>query len=150
MESQWLPGPVGEMLRSSGLATTTTVPVGKLVTTTTHVGLDLENGQLIKGTPEDEFTAIFVCLDAALRNAGVRGGVADAHKITAYLISPADEPILLKTFRERYPGRSPAWGTVIVPAIVVPDTRAELQAEAMLLADQKALAIFDSIRQTKI
>ncbi|WZH39195.1 Endoribonuclease L-PSP family protein [Fusarium acuminatum] len=132
MESQWLPGPVGEMLRSSGLATTTTIPVGKLVTTTTHVGLDLENGRLIKGTPEDEFTAIFVCLDAALRNAGVRGGVADAHKITAYLISPADEPILLRIFRERYPGRSPAWGTVIVPAIVVPDTRAELQAEAIL------------------
>lgn len=134
VESKWLPGPVGEMLRSAGIATTTTVPFsGKLVTTTTHVGLDLDTGKLVTSTLEDEFTAIFICLDAALQNAGVRRGVGDAHKITAYLIDPADEPTLQKIFRERYPGHSPAWGTAVVRAIVVPKMRAEVQAEAMLL-----------------
>ena len=134
IESKWLPGPVGEMLRSSGIATTTTVPLtGKLVTTTTHVGLDLSTGALITSSIEDEFTAIFDCLDAALQLAGIEGGVGDAHKITAYLINPTDEPTMQKIFRERYPGRSPAWATVIVPAIVVPRMRAEVQAEAMLL-----------------
>ncbi|PCG90293.1 YjgF/Yer057p/UK114 family [Penicillium occitanis (nom. inval.)] len=136
VESKWLPGPVGEMLRSAGIATTTTVPFsasGKLVTTTTHVGLDLNTGALVTSSIEDEFTAIFVCLDAALRNAGVQRGVGDAHKITAYLINAADEPILQRIFRERYPGHCPAWGTAIVPAIVVPNMRAEVQAEAMLL-----------------
>lgn len=134
VESKWLPGPVGEMLRSAGIATTTTVPLsGKLVTTTTHVGLDLNTGALVTSSLEDEFTAIFVCLDAALRNAGVQRGVGDTHKITAYLIDPADESTLQRIFRERYPGHSPAWGTAIVPAIVVPNMRAEVQAEAMLL-----------------
>jgi len=123
------------MLRSIGLATTTTVPLtGKLVTTTTHVGLDLNTGELIKSSIEDEFTAIFVCLDAALRNAGVGGGVGDAHKITVYLVNPSDEEVMQKIFRERYPGRSPAWATAIVAAIVLPGMHAEVQAEAMLLA----------------
>lgn len=134
IESKWLPGPVGEMLRSSGIATTTTVPLtGKLVTTTTHVGLDLSTGALITSSIEDEFMAIFACLDAALHHAGIEGGVGDAHKITAYLVKPTDEPTMLQIFRERYSGRSPAWATVIVPAIVVPRMRAEVQAEAMLL-----------------
>ncbi|KAK5789885.1 hypothetical protein VI817_009008 [Penicillium citrinum] len=134
MESKWLPGPVGEMLRSSGIATTTAVPLnGKLVTTTTHVGLDLATGDLITSSREDEFTAIFICLDAALQHAGVRRGVGDAHKITAYLIDRDDESILQKIFRNRYPGHSPAWATAVVSAIVVPNMRAEVQAEAMLL-----------------
>jgi enamine deaminase RidA (YjgF/YER057c/UK114 family) len=123
------------MLRASSIATTTTVPLtGKLVTTTTHVGLDLNTGELITSSIEDEFTAIFVCLDAALRLAGIKGGVGDAHKITAYLVNPADEQSMIKIFRERYSGSSPAWATVIVPAIVVPKMRAEVQAEAVLLA----------------
>ncbi|KAF2963965.1 hypothetical protein GQX73_g9607 [Xylaria multiplex] len=134
MESQWLPGPVGEMLRSASIATTTTVPLtGKLVTTTTHVGLDLETGALITSSVDEEFTAIFVCLDAALRNAGVEGGVGDAHKITAYLLNGDDEPTMQRIYRERYPGRAPAWATVIVPAIVVPNMRAEVQAEAIVV-----------------
>ncbi|OQE16106.1 hypothetical protein PENSTE_c025G08687 [Penicillium steckii] len=134
MESKWLPGPVGAMLRSSGIATTTAVPLnGKLVTTTTHVGLDLATGHLVTSSREDEFTAIFTCLDAALRNAGIQRGMGDAQKITAYLIDQDNEPILQKIFRNRYPGHSPAWATAVVSAIVVPNIRAEVQAEAILL-----------------
>ena len=136
IESKWLPGPVGEMLRSAGVATTTTtsLPVtGKLVTTTTHVGLDLNTGEPVKGTPDEEFDAIFNCLDAALRQAGVDQGVGQAHKVTAYLVNGHDEPTLQRVFRNRYPGHAPAWATVVVPSIVVPGMRAELQAEAFSL-----------------
>ena len=133
MESNWLPGPVGQMLRTAGIATTSTTPLtGKLVTTTTHVGLDLETGTLVTSSLEAEFTAIFVCLDAALCQAGVQGGTGGAHKVTAYLLDRDDEPIMQRIFRERYPGHAPAWATVITPAIVVPGMHAEVQAEAML------------------
>lgn len=122
------------MLRSASIATTTTVPLsGKLVTTTTHVGLDLNSGKLVTNSIEDEFTAIFVCLDAALRQAGVRNGVGQAHKVTAYMVNPADESTMQHIFRQRYPGHAPAWATVAVPVIVVPGMRAEVQVEAFLL-----------------
>lgn len=134
MESKWLPGPVGEMLRSAGIATATIAPMnGQLVTTTTHVGLDLNTGGIINNSIEEEFEAIFVCLDVALREAGVHRGLAQAHKITAYLINAADEGTMQRIFRSRCHGHAPAWATVIVPAIVAPGARAEVQAEAMAL-----------------
>ncbi|KAH8157244.1 hypothetical protein CIB48_g11005 [Xylaria polymorpha] len=80
---------------------------------TTHVGLDLDTGRLITSSIQDEFTAIFVCLDAPLRHAGIERGVGDAHKITAYLVNPNDEPAMQTIFREMYPGSSLAWAKVV-------------------------------------
>ena len=77
---QNLPGPVGDCLKHASLATTAIVPVpvshtSSLVFTTSHIGLDLKTGKLVKDTATAEFEAIFACLDAALKNAGVAEGL---------------------------------------------------------------------------
>ncbi|KAL1836111.1 hypothetical protein VTK73DRAFT_5201 [Phialemonium thermophilum] len=129
---QWLPGPVGEMLRSASLATTATIPLnGALVVTTGHVGVDLKTGNLVTSSLEDEFNAVFDCLDAALRNAGVDRGLAAAHKIAAYFVRAEDEALMLSLFRKRYPGHTPTWTSVVVAALVNPGMHAEVQAEAV-------------------
>jgi enamine deaminase RidA (YjgF/YER057c/UK114 family) len=132
VQYQWLDGPVGEMLRSSSLATTATVPLtGKLVVTTGHVGVDLKTGALVTSSTEAEFDAIFDCLDAALKNAGVQGGLASAHKLVAYYTRAEDESIMLGIFRKRYPGHTPTWTSVVVASLVNPGMHAEVQAEAI-------------------
>ena len=132
VDYQWLPGPVGEMLRSSSLATTAKVPLGgSLVTTTGHVGVDLKTGELVTSSIEAEFNAVFDCLDAALKNAGVEGGLADAHKLVAYFTREQDEATLLGIFRQRYPGSTPTLTSVVVAALVSPGMHVEVQAEAI-------------------
>lgn len=132
VQYQWIPGPVGEMLRSSSLATTAKVPLaGSLVTTTGHVGVDLKTGELVSSSIEAELNAVFDCLDAALRNAGVAQGLATAHKLVAYLTRAEDEAILLSIFRRRYPGSTPTLTSVVVAALVNPGMHVEVQAEAV-------------------
>lgn len=122
------------MLRSSSLATTATVPLsGKLVMTTGHVGVDLKTGQLVTSSVDAEFNAIFDCLDAALRNAGVSLGLAAAHKLVAYFTRAEDEAKMLSIFRSRYPGHTPTWTSVVVAGLVNPGMHAEVQAEAVAL-----------------
>ncbi|KAH6989774.1 hypothetical protein BKA56DRAFT_711407 [Ilyonectria sp. MPI-CAGE-AT-0026] len=129
---QFLPGPVGEMLRSASLATTASIPLtGRLVITTGHVGLNLETGEFVTSSLEDEFNAVFNCLDAALKNGGVRGGLASAHKIVAYLLRAEDEAVMLAVFRQRCPGHTPTWSSVIVAGMINPGVNAEVQVEAI-------------------
>ncbi|KAF9881542.1 endoribonuclease l-psp family protein [Colletotrichum karsti] len=132
IQYRWLPGPVGDMLRSSSLATTATIPLqGHLVITTGHIGVDLKTGELVKSNIRDEFNAVIDCLDAALRDAGVEKGVGSAHKFVAYFVRAEDEVTMLEIFRERYPGHSPTWTSVVVAGLVVPEMHVELQAEAI-------------------
>lgn len=129
---QWLDGPVGQMLRSSSLATTAILPLtGKLVVTTGHVGVDLKTGQLVTTSIEAEFDAIFACLDAALQNVGVLEGLGSAHKLVAYFTRAEDESTMLELFRKRYPGHTPTWTSVVVASLVNPGMHAEVQAEAL-------------------
>lgn len=130
----WLPGPVGEMLRSSSLASTAAVPLGSatLVVTTGHVGVDLKTGQMVRSSVDAEFNAVLDCLDAALRNAGVHQGLASAHKIVAYFTRAEDEHTMLTLFRLRFPGHTPTWTSVVVAALVNHGMHAELQAEAIV------------------
>ncbi|SPJ93334.1 uncharacterized protein FTOL_13940 [Fusarium torulosum] len=131
---QFLPGPVGEMLRSSSLATTASIPLtGSLVITTGHVGVDIQSGQLVTSSVEAEFNAVFDCLDAALKNAGVTNGLASAHKLVAYFTRAEDEAALLDIFRQRYPGHTPTLTSVVVAALVNPDMHVEVQAEAIAI-----------------
>lgn len=130
---QWLHGPVGQMLRSSSLATTATLPLtGRLIVTTGHVGVDLKTAQLVTSSTEAEFNAVFDCLDAALRNAGASSGLASAHKVVAYYTRAEDESIMLELFRKRYPGHTPTWTSVVVAGLVNPGMHAEVQAEALI------------------
>ena len=134
LQYQWTPGPVGEMLRSSSLATTAKIPLaGSLVVTTGHVGVDLKTGELVTNSVEAEFNAVFDCLDAALRNAGVTQGLATAHKLVAYFTRPQDETTLLSIFRRRYPGSTPTLTSVVVAALVNPGMHVEVQAEAIAM-----------------
>ncbi|KAL2797947.1 hypothetical protein BJX66DRAFT_334620 [Aspergillus keveii] len=135
---QWLPGPVGAMLRTSSLATTASIPLSPtttLITTTGHIGLDLSTGELVTSTVEAEFNAIFNCLDAALRNAGMSGGLGDAHKVVAYFVHVEDEKVMLDLWRERFPGKMPTWTSVVVGGIVVRGVRAEVQVEGVVYAE---------------
>lgn len=133
-----LPGPVGECLKPSSLATTATVPVSpttSLVFTTSHIGLDLKTGDLVNSSVVAEFEAIFSCLDAALKNAGVSKGLGQAYKLVSYLVNPQDEAVMQQVFQKMVPAHTPTWTSVIVKEIVVPNMRAEVVAEAVLFHD---------------
>lgn len=132
---QYLPGPVGDCLRPSSLATTATIPVSpttSLVVTTGHLGLDLQTGALVNSSAEAEFNAIFSCLDAALKNAGIANGLFQAYKLVSYLKNAEDEALMLRVFQQRFPGHTPTWSTVIVKEINVSSMRAEIAAEGAL------------------
>ncbi|RTE81014.1 hypothetical protein BHE90_004460 [Fusarium euwallaceae] len=129
---QFLPGPVGEMLRSASLATTASIPItGTLVITTGHVGVNLKTGELVTSSVEEEFNAVFDCIDAALRNAGVSKGLGSAHKLIAYFTRAEDEATMLALLRKRWPGHTPTLTSVVVAALVNPGMHLELQAEAI-------------------
>lgn len=130
-----LPGPVGDCLKPASLATTATVPVSpttSLVYTTSHLGLDLTTGELVNSLIEAELEAIFDCLDAALKHAGVATGLFQAFKLVSYLVDPAHEKVMQDIFKRRFPGHTPTWTLVIVKEINVPSMRAEVSAEAAL------------------
>lgn len=134
---QHLPGPVGDCLRDASLSTTVKVRVSlttSLVFTTGHVGLDLTSGSLVRESPEAAFQAIFDCLHAALKNAGVFGGLSQAYKLVSYIIRPEDERVLQGVFRRNFPGHSPTWATAVVKEIMPAGsgTRAEVAAEAAI------------------
>lgn len=132
VQYKWVPGPVGELLRSASLATTASVSLGgTLVVTTGHVGVDLKTGEMVTSSVEDEFNAVFDCLDAALRNSGVGLGLGKAHKVVAYLTRAEDEAKMLDIFRQRYPSHTPTWTSVVVASLVNPGMHAEVQAEAI-------------------
>ncbi|RSL52624.1 hypothetical protein CEP53_008021 [Fusarium sp. AF-6] len=129
---QFLPGPVGEMLRSASLATTASIPMtGTLVITTGHVGVNLKTGELVTSSVEEEFNAVFDCIDAALRNAGVSKGLGSAHKLIAYFTRAEDEATMLALLRKRWPGHTPTLTSVVVAALVNSGMHLELQAEAI-------------------
>jgi 2-iminobutanoate/2-iminopropanoate deaminase len=91
----------------------------------------MKTGQLITSSIEDEFNAVFDCLDAALNNAGVSQGLATAHKLVAYFTNAEHEAKMLALFRARYPGHTPTLTSVVVAALVNPGMHLELQAEAI-------------------
>lgn len=129
---QWISGPVGKMLLGASLASTARVPLaGALVVTTGHVGVDLATGQFVTESLEAEFNAIFDCLDAAFQNAGVPQGLAVAHKVVAYFTCAENEDTMLNIFRQRYPGHTPTWTSVVVSTLVNSGMHAEVQAEAV-------------------
>ncbi|KAK1143723.1 hypothetical protein N8T08_006123 [Aspergillus melleus] len=128
---QNLPGPVGDCLKPL-YATTAKVPVSpstSLIYTTGHIGLNLATGKLVSETPETEFEAIFICLDAALKHAGAARGLAQSYRFTSYLVHAEDEKIMQDVFQKLVPGHTPTWCTVLVKEINVRGMRAEIAAE---------------------
>ncbi|KAB8223819.1 hypothetical protein BDV33DRAFT_200183 [Aspergillus novoparasiticus] len=114
---QTLPGPVGDCQKPASLATTATVPVSptsSLIFTTGNIGLDLKTGTLVRETAEAEFEAIFTCLDAALKNAGVSRGLAQGHRFVSYIVHVEDEKVMQDVFRRMFLGHTPTWCAAIV------------------------------------
>lgn len=134
---QNLPGPVGDCLKPL-YATTAKIPISpstSLIYTTGHIGLDLTTGKLVPETPEAEFEAIFKCLDVALKHAGAERGLAQGYRFTSYLVNAEDEKVMQETFSRMCPGHTPTWCTVLVKAINVKGTRAEIVAEGAVFSD---------------
>ncbi|KAJ5454495.1 uncharacterized protein N7458_005451 [Penicillium daleae] len=130
-----LPGPVGDCLKPASLATTATVPISptvSLIFTTGHIGLNLTTGDLVNHSAEAEFEAVFDCLDAALKDAGVSNGLRQAYKLVAYLVDSGDEAIMMQVFQRKFPGHTPTWTSVVVKEIVAPKMRAEVAAEGVI------------------
>ena len=130
-----LPGPVGDCLKPASYATTATVPVSptaSLVYTTGHIGLRLDTAELVHGSLEAEFEAIFTCLDAALKNAGATHGLLQAYRFTSYLVRAEDEAIMQGVFRRMAPGHTPTWCSVLVKEINVKGMSAEIAAEGVV------------------
>ena len=134
-----MPGPVGECLKPASLATTATISLTSqtsLLVTTGHIVLDLETCALVTSNGiEAEFDAIFNCLDATFRDAGVSEGLRQAYKFVSYITRAEDEAIMQSVFKKRWPGHTLAWATVIVQAINVPELHAEIVAEGVLYVD---------------
>jgi len=51
----------------------------------------LKTDKLVETSVEDQISAAFDCVDAALRSAGVKDGLASVHKMVSYLIDVRDE-----------------------------------------------------------
>jgi 2-iminobutanoate/2-iminopropanoate deaminase len=85
---------------------------------------------MVTSSIEAEFSAVLDCLDAALRDANVGGGLGEAHKLVAYFTRAEDEGTLLRLFRERWPLATPTLTSIVVAALVSPGMHLELQAEA--------------------
>lgn len=132
---QLLPGPVGKLLEGT-YSTTASVPISpscSLVYTTGHLGLDVESGKLVSKSLEAEFDAIFNCLDAALKNAGVKNGCGSAFKFTSYLTDARSEATMQAVFKARWPDHFPTWTTVLVKEIAGASyMHSEIAAEAVM------------------
>ena len=136
---QHLPGPVGKLLEGT-YCTTASVPISPyatLVYTTSHLGLDLQTGVLIRESLQAEVEAIFDCLDAALKNAGVIEGCGQAFKFTCCMRSVQQQSTVEAVFKGKWAGHQPAWVAVIVSDFVGgPGMNVEIAAEAVIYSDE--------------
>ena len=127
------PGPLGELFEAGGTSNVAKVPLrGSLVVTGGQPGFDLERGELVTSSLEDEADACFNCVDVALKSAGVTGGIAQAHKFTCFLSDMRYEPIVMKVWRSRMPNHKVPWITVGVSMLAIPAMRVEIAAEALV------------------
>ncbi|KAJ5976018.1 Endoribonuclease L-PSP/chorismate mutase-like protein [Penicillium waksmanii] len=126
------PGRLGEIFEAGGTSNVAKVPLrGSLVVTGGQPGFDLERGELVTSSLEDEADACFNCVDAALKSAGVAGGLAQAHRFTCFLSDMRYEAAIMKVWRARMPSHKVPWVTVGVSMLAIPDMRVEIAAEAL-------------------
>lgn len=134
-----MPGPVGKLLEGT-CSTTASIPVSPfatLVHTTSHLGLDLQTGTLIRDSLQAEISAIFDCLDAALKHAGVQQGCGQAYKFTSYVRVVEQQATVERVFKEKWPHHRPAWVAVIVSDFAGgPGMNAEIAAEAVVYSQE--------------
>lgn len=127
------PGPVGRLFTDMGISHAAIVPASaRLVITSGEPGLNLKTGELVTSSVEAQFHAVYDTVEAVLKNAGVEKGIRGAHKFTALLLDMKDEELLMKIWRERYPGHTPVFMAFGVKQLGMEGMRVELRAEAII------------------
>ncbi|KAJ5279723.1 Endoribonuclease L-PSP/chorismate mutase-like protein [Penicillium angulare] len=127
------PGPLGELFEAGGTSNVAKVPLrGSLVVTGGQPGFDLERGELVTNSLEEEADACFNCVEAALKSAGVAGGLSQAHRFTCFLTDMRYESIVMQAWRSRMPDHKIPWVTVGVAMLAIPAMRIEIAAEAVI------------------
>ncbi len=125
---------VGRACHEAGFSQAVSVPASaRIVITAGQAGFDLKTGKLVETSVEDQISAAFDCVDAALRRAGVKDGLASAHKMVSYLIDVRDEPLMMEIWRRKYPERRPTWTAVGVASLCFRGMVIEIQGEATIL-----------------
>jgi enamine deaminase RidA (YjgF/YER057c/UK114 family) len=105
----------------------------RLVITAGQAGFDLKTRKLVETSTADQISAAFDCVDAALRAAGVKNGLASAHKMTSYLLDVKDEPLMMEIWRKRFPEHRPTWTAIGVTSLCIKEMVVEIQGEATIL-----------------
>ncbi|KAL1851531.1 hypothetical protein Plec18167_002769 [Paecilomyces lecythidis] len=127
------PGPVSDAFTEMGISHAAIVPASaKLVIISGEPGLDLKTGKLVTSSPEAQVHAAYDTVEAVLKNAGVEKGIRGAHKFTALLIDVKYEEVLMKVWRERYPGHMPVFMAFGVKQLGMEGMLVELRAEAII------------------
>jgi enamine deaminase RidA (YjgF/YER057c/UK114 family) len=125
---------IGRLRQKAGFSQAVSIPAhARVVITAGQAGLDLRTGRLVETSVEDQISAAFDCVDAALRSAGVKDGLASAHKMVSYLLDVRDEPLMMEIWRRRYPERRPTWTAVGVASLCIRGMVIEIQGEATIL-----------------
>lgn len=136
------PGPLGDLYQAGGSSHAASIAIAphlRLVTLSGQPGFSLTKTPLglINGpstTFAEEASACFDCIEAALRSAGVKNGLWDVFKMTAYLTDMRDEAEMMRVWRERYLGHRPVWVTIGVAQLAVLGMRVEISAEALIVS----------------
>ncbi|KAJ5087221.1 hypothetical protein N7456_010837 [Penicillium angulare] len=127
------PGPVGDLFTQMGISHAAVIPAtSKIVITSGEPGLDVNTGELVTSSPEAQVNAAYDTIELVLKNAGVKKGILGAHKFTALLIDTKYEDVLMRVWRERYPGHTPVFMAFGVRQLGMEGMIVELRAEAII------------------
>lgn len=127
-------GPVGLEAQKTSFSQVVSLPASsRIVITAGQPGFDLKTGLLVETSVEDQISAAFDCVDAALKSAGIKDGLASVHKIASYFKNLGHEPVMMEIWRRRYPDVRPTWTAVGVASLVTEGMVVEIQGEATIL-----------------
>jgi enamine deaminase RidA (YjgF/YER057c/UK114 family) len=126
-------GLIGPACDKTGFSNAVTIPANaKIVIAAGQAGMGLKTGKLVETSIPDQISAAFDCCDAALKSAGVKEGLAAAHKMASFFIDIRHDPIMIEIWRKRYSDRRPTWTSVGVASLCLSGMMVEIQAEALL------------------
>ena len=126
--------PIGRARKKAGFSQAVSIPAtARIVITAGQAGFDLKTGLLVETSVEDQISAAFDCVDAALRSAGVKDGLASAHKMVTYFADARNEPLMMEIWRRRYPDVFPTWTAVGVAGLCLKGMVVEIQGEATIV-----------------
>ncbi|RFU32216.1 hypothetical protein B7463_g4107, partial [Scytalidium lignicola] len=126
-------GPAGDAAEAHGYSNVVILPIpSQIVVTAGQPGLDLKTGKVVTTSAEDQISAAFDCVEAALTKAGVSKGLLGVHKFLTFMLDTDLEPVMMEIWRKRCPGHRPTWTCVGASKLCLPGMIVEIQAEATM------------------